>query len=127
MGIGEVGDFLFVCPPLFGFEDAFPLPRPQLCPKVDNNEFVESPDKHQFPIDKSIAVMRAVLFYYGVTENATHYTSVIEQQNDILRRDKAATALDLDSHLLFNNCGYSEFIFRFRSALYSSHINGLMM
>ena len=105
MGIGEVGDVLFVCPPFFGLEDAYPAPRPRLCPDVDNNEFVESPDKHQFSIDKSIAVTRAVLFYYGITENATHYTSVIERQNDILRRNAAATARELNSYLLFNNCG----------------------
>ena len=106
MGIGEVGDVYFVCPLFFGIQDAYPAPRPQLCRDVDDNEFVGSPDRHHFPRDKGIAVMRAVLLYHGITENVTHYTSVIERQNDILRRNAAATGLDLDSYLLFNNCGF---------------------
>ena len=110
MGIGQVGRGFFICPPFFGYEDAYP-PRPQLCPDVDNNEFVGSPDKHQFPLDKSIAITRALLFYYRITENATHYTSVMEAQNDILRRNAAATAFDLDSHLLFSSCGFISDLF----------------
>ena len=82
MGIGEVGNVFFVCPPFFGFKDAYPVPMPGLCPDVRNNEFVERPDKQQFPTDKGIALTRAMAVYYGIKENATHYTSVIEQQND---------------------------------------------
>ena len=105
MGIGEVGNVLFVCPPFLGFKDAYPVPMPGLCPDVRNIEFFERPDKHEFPIDTGIALTRAMAFYYGIKENATHYTSVIEQQNDILRRNVEATARDLDSYLLFSNCG----------------------
>lgn len=106
MGISEVGNVLFVCRPFFGFKDAYPVPMPGLCPAVRNNEFVERPDKHQFPIDKGIALTRAVAFYYGIKGNATHHTSVIEQQNDISKRSVEATARDLDSYLLFPNCGF---------------------
>ena len=105
MGIGEVGDILFVCPPFFGLKDAYAMPMPVFCPDVDTNQFVANPGKHQFPLDKSIALTRAVAFYYGIKENATHYGSVIEAQNDILRRNAATTALDLDSYLLFSECG----------------------
>ena len=85
MRIGEVSDVLYVCPPFFGFKDAYPVPIPGLCPYVRNNEFVERSYKHQFPIDKGIALTRAMAFYHGIKENATHYTSVIDQQDDILK------------------------------------------
>ena len=85
MGIGEVGDILFVCPPFFGLKDAYAMPMPVFCPDVDTNQFVANPGKHQFPLDKSIALTRAVAFYYGIKENATRYGSVIEAQNDILQ------------------------------------------
>ncbi len=124
MGIEVVGDVLFVCPSFFVFDDAAPRPRPRLCPDVENNEFVESPDRHGFLLDKSIAVTRAMLFYYGVTDNATHYTSGTELQNDILRMDPATTAHEFTSQLLFYLC---RCILPFHSAPSSSHINGLMM
>ena len=111
MGIVQVGRGFFVCPPIFEYGNPYPAPRPRLCPDVDNNEFVQSPDKHRFPIDTSIAIMRAVLFYYRITKNETRYTSLIEGQNDILRRNAAATAFDLDSHLLFNSCGFIPTLF----------------
>ena len=124
-GVSVIDEIVVVCPPFFNTRDAYPESRPQLCPDVNNNEFVRSPDGHEFSLDKSIAITTNLLFYYGVTPNATYQpANVIDLYNEILRRNNADTANDFASNLFFQQCGS---IHEFHSALSSSHKNDLMM
>lgn len=125
LGIKLVGEIVFICPPFFSSREPYPDPRPQLCPNVDKNKFVESRDGHGFPPDKSTSITGALLLYYGATVNASYRPqSMIELDNDILRRNTVANAKEFSSNLLFQDCGS---ILNFNSALSSSRRTGLMM
>ena len=125
-GVTAINGIIVVCPPFFNTQDAYLEPRPQLCPDVNNNEFVRSPDGHEFLLDQSIAITTTMLFYYGVARNTTYErpANVIELYNEILRRNNAATAPEFTSNLFFQNCGS---IHEFHSALSPSRRNDLMM
>ena len=125
-GVAAIHGSIVVCPPFFNNQAAYPEPRPQLCPDVNNNEFVRSPDGHEFQLDQSIVITTAMLFYYGARPNTTYErpASDIELYNEILRRNNAATATDFASNLFFEQCGS---IHEFHSPLSSSRRNDLMM
>lgn len=125
LGVKDVGEIVFICPPFFRSQDAYPEPRPQLCPHVNKNEFVESSGGNPFPPDKSSGITWTMLVYYGITMNTSYYpTSLIELYNEILRRNTAATANDFTSNNFFQNCGS---IHEFHPALSSSRRNNLIM
>ena len=125
LGLKAVGQIVFVCPPFFRSRDPYPDPRPQLCPNVDNNMFVEGPGGHNFPRDRGLGVTATMLRYYGATANASYQPpSVTELENDILRRNTAANANEYGSNLFFHAC---RSIVEFHSTLSSSCRNGLMM
>ena len=125
LGLKAVGTTVFVCPPFFSFPDAYPVGSPEQCPDVVNNEFVRSPSRPGFLADKSKVITRTMLLYYGCKVNSTyHFTSVVEQENEILRRNNEATYNECTSNLFFQNCGSNH---EFHSALSSLRRNHLMM
>ena len=44
-GTWLIGQFVYICPPFFDVPEPAP-PNHQLCPDVQNNQFVPSPDAH---------------------------------------------------------------------------------
>ena len=106
-GLAAINEIIVVCPPFFNTQSAYSGPRPQLCPDVNHNEFVRSPDGHEFQLDQSTAITTTMLFYYGVQPNTTYElpANVIELYNEILRRNNEATVTEFTSNLFFQQCG----------------------
>ena len=99
-GTWLIGQFVYICPPFFDFPAPAPS-NPQICPGVQNNQFVQNPNGQYFRSDRGKILTLRMLLYYGLVQNHTVYQTFPELQNDVLRRAPTTTYKDLQSYILF--------------------------
>ena len=99
-GTWLIGQFVYICPPFFDVPEPAP-PNHQLCPDVQNNQFVPSPDGHYSRSDRGKLLTRRMLSFYDLVQNHTVYQTFTALQNDVLRRAPTTTYKDSQSYILF--------------------------